>query len=59
MNVPPLIGMALSLDKGLLVPLGSTLGLEDLWDVIEVAAVDAWNARMIEEARRREQERRK
>jgi hypothetical protein len=51
--------MALSLDKGLLVPLGSTLGLEDLWDVIEVAAVDAWNARMIEEARRREQERRK
>jgi hypothetical protein len=51
--------MALSLDKGLLVPLGSTLGLEDLWDIIEVATVDAQNARMIEEARRREQECRK
>lgn len=53
-NVPPTIGMALSSDKSLLGPLSSTLGLEDLHDILEVISVDAHNQRVLAKARRRE-----
>ncbi len=39
--------MALSIDKSLAGPLSSTLGLEDLHDILEVARIDAHNARII------------
>ena len=57
MNVPPTIGMAISLDKSLVEPLNSTLGLEDLHDILEVARVDAHNRRLIDKAREKELER--
>ena len=50
-NVPPLIGMALSRSKepaGTLHALQTTLSIEDLHDLLEVALVDAHNARIID-----------
>jgi hypothetical protein len=47
-----MLGMAISADPGLIGPLSSTLGLEDLWDIVEVRMVDAYNARLIAKARR-------
>ena len=47
MNVPPTIGAALSADKSLLGPLSTVLGLEDLHDLLEVIAVDAFNQRQL------------
>lgn len=35
--------MAISRDPSLIGPLSSVLGLEDLWDMLEVARVDAHN----------------
>lgn len=48
MNVPATIGMAVSADKSLLEPLSTTLGLEDLHDILEVIAVDAHNRRVLD-----------
>lgn len=50
MNVPPTIGAAISADKSLIGPLSSTLGLEDLYDLLEVMEVDAENQRRIAKA---------
>lgn len=50
-NISPLIGMAISSDPALLGPLSSTLGLEDLHDIVEVMRVDAHNRRIIQKAR--------
>ena len=46
-NVPPLIGMALSMEPMLIEPLSTTLGLEDLHDLLEVRAVDSENERIV------------
>ena len=54
MNVPPTIGFVLSFDKSLIGPLSTTLGLEDLHDLIEVITVDAHNARVVEANRRKD-----
>lgn len=50
MNVPPSIGMALSANPLLIEPLSTTLGLEDLHDILEVRQVDAHNTRVIRKA---------
>jgi hypothetical protein len=42
--------MVLSADKTLIGPLSSTLGLEDLWDILEVITVDSENQRRIDKA---------
>lgn len=39
--------MAISADKSLAGPLASTLGLEDLHDILEVITVDAHNQRLL------------
>ncbi len=49
-NVPPSLGMAISGHPGLLGPLTSTLGLEDLYDILEVRRIDAHNMRTIRKA---------
>ena len=51
-NVPPGIGFLISRDPSLLAPLSTTLGLEDMYDLIEVALVDACNDRAIDKWRR-------
>lgn len=45
MNVPPTIGAALSSGKASMTELTTTLGLEDLYDILEVIEVDAHNRR--------------
>jgi hypothetical protein len=52
-NVPPSVGAAISADKSLALPLSQAMGLEDLYDVLEVLQVDAHNRRVI--ARREEE----
>ena len=44
--------MLLSRDKALIGPLTSTLGLEDLYDLIEVMTIDAFNDRVLAKIRR-------
>lgn len=44
--------MLVSRDKSLLGPLSTTLGLEDLYDLVEVVLVDAHNDRVIEKLRK-------
>ena len=39
--------MLISRDKSLIGPLTSTLGLEDLYDLIEVMTIDLHNDRML------------
>lgn len=56
MNVPPSIGMAQSVRAASWEALGSTLGLEDLHDLLEVARVDAHNARVIDDERCKREE---
>lgn len=51
MNVPPLIGMAISDDFSLLGPLSTVLSVEDLHDILEVKRIDAHNARVMRKAR--------
>jgi hypothetical protein len=46
--------MLVSRDKSLLGPLSTTLGLEDLYDLVEVVLVDAHNDRVIEKLRKQE-----
>lgn len=50
MNVPPTIGAVISIDKSLAVPLSTSLGLEDLYDILEVMEVDDENQRRIAKA---------
>ena len=42
--------MALSADRKLIEPLQTTLGIEDLHDILEVGLVDAHNAHMMAKA---------
>jgi hypothetical protein len=53
-NVPPLIGMAISGDFALLGPLSTSLSVEDLHDILEVKRVDAHNRRLVAKMRERE-----
>lgn len=46
-NVPPLIGQAISGNYELLAALNTTLSVEDLHDILEVKRVDAHNARIV------------
>ena len=60
-NVPPTVATAFSSGRASMTELTTTLGLEDLYDILEVLAVDARNARTVEKdraRRRRENERR-
>jgi hypothetical protein len=50
-NVPSLIGNAISGDAALLGPLSTTLSVEDLHDILEVKRVDAHNKRLIAKMR--------
>lgn len=50
MNVPPTVGLAISSDKSLIGPLTSTLGLEDLWDILEIMEIDDENQRRLAKA---------
>lgn len=50
MNVPPTISRVLMRDKGLLALLTTTLGLEDLHDILEVIRVEDHNRALIEQA---------
>ena len=54
-NVPPLIGYAISAGKASFEALATVLSVEDLWDILEIAQVDAYNRRILERAREREQ----
>ena len=47
-NVPPRIGYLISRNPALAVPLMTTLGLEDLYDLVEIATVDAYNDAVLE-----------
>lgn len=49
-----MIGTAISTGKATLADLSTVLGLEDLHDIIEVIAIDSYNARIL--AARREQD---
>lgn len=46
MNVPPSIGIVISSGKATLAELDTILGAEDLYDLLEIIAVDAHNQRM-------------
>lgn len=50
MNVPPSVAMAISANPMLIEPLGTTLCLEDLHDILEVRRIDAHNRRLIQKA---------
>lgn len=51
-NVSPGIGFLLSHDKSLAGPLNTVLGLEDMYDLIEVVLTDAFNDRLVEKRNR-------
>ena len=51
-NVTPRLGMLYSHDKSLIGPLTSTLGIEDMYDLIEVVLIDSHNDRVLAKARR-------
>src|SRR6202012_116313 len=51
-NVSPHIGMIISRDPSMLVHLTSTLGLRDLYDLVEVMQIDGYNDRVMERNRR-------
>lgn len=48
MNVPPTIATAISSGLTTMTELQTTLGLEDLHNILEIAAVDAHNRRIAE-----------
>jgi hypothetical protein len=52
--VPPRLGMLISQDKSLLGPLSTTLGLQDMYDLIEVTLIDAHNDRVVAKSRKPE-----
>ena len=47
-NVPRMIGAAISLKKATLEQLDTVYGVKDLYDLLEIAAVDAHNRRAID-----------
>jgi len=47
--------MLLSREPGLIGPLTTTLGLEDMYDLLEVAQVDAHNDRILRKIRERQE----
>jgi hypothetical protein len=53
-NVSPRIGMLISRDKSLAAPLFTTLGLEDMYDLVEIVLIDAHNDRVLEKLRKSE-----
>lgn len=57
MNLSPKIGALISKDPALLVQLTTTLGLEDLYDLIEVMAIDNYNDRVVERFNKAKQDR--
>lgn len=54
MNLPRTIGAVVSSNKASLHELGTSLGLEDLYMLLEVINVDAHNARIVAARRRQE-----
>ena len=57
MNVSPRIAAAVASKKATLAELSTVLSLEDLYDVLEMAAVDAHNDRIVAAWRRRQEQR--
>jgi hypothetical protein len=53
LNMPSTIGMVVSSGKATFAELDSVLGLEDLYDILEVIIVDGHNARVIAKERTR------
>lgn len=50
-NVPPIIGAVISGGKASLRDLDEWMGLEDVYDLLEIMAVDAHNQRIMHENR--------
>lgn len=55
-NVPRTIGAAISLKMASLQQLDTVYGVRDLYDLLEIASVDAHNRRMIEKQAIKEQQ---
>ena len=51
-NVPRAVGVVISSGLASLTELSTTLGTEDLYDLVEIVMVDAHNRRMLEERAR-------
>lgn len=56
-NVPRTIGAVLSSGRASIVEVTDSLGLEDVYDLLEVVVVDAHNARVLQKVREAEQAR--
>lgn len=46
-NVPKTIATVVSSGKASYTDLGSVLGLEDMWDLLEIVTIDAHNQRIL------------
>lgn len=55
-NVPATIGAVISAKPELAAALHETLGLEDLWDILEVVEIDAFNDSLVADRRRRQED---
>lgn len=47
--MPPLVGRVLSTGRATLHELGTVYGTQDCYDILEVAAIDAHNAKLVRE----------
>lgn len=52
MNVPPTIGMVVSSGKATYAELCTVIGLEGLYDLIEIIMVDAYNDQVMRKKRK-------
>lgn len=50
-----MIGHLVSRDPALLGPLSTVLGLEDMYDLVEVALVDDYNDRILDRLRKKDE----
>ncbi|CAK8736469.1 hypothetical protein SODG_000182 [Sodalis praecaptivus] len=50
-NVPHTLGTVMSAGKASKVDLDTVLGVQDLWDLLEIIRVDAHNARVMQEGK--------
>lgn len=51
-NVPPTIGCVVSAGKATLAELDSVYGTEDLYDLLEIIMVDAYNKKQLSKSRK-------
>ncbi|AYO37443.1 MULTISPECIES: transcription elongation factor GreA [Serratia] len=50
-NVPHTIATVISADKATKSELDAVLGVQDMWDLLEIIQVDAHNARVMQEGK--------